>query len=155
MIFFNKKITLNQTRSGQWRLQTDRGEDYLLSEINATSTPITDWWDKQHKSSLREWQKDIFVQELTRKGYGEDFKLWLVYRAGQGFNQDHDVTIMHHSGHGVWILSTREYQWLIPGGLQEQVFKIEDALLANIELAEDRKVIYNLVDQLNKITYGY
>lgn len=156
MIRFSKKITLNQTRTGQWRLQSDRGEEYLLSEVNGNSiTPVTDWWDRQHKSSLREWQKDVFVQELTRKGPGNDFTLWLAYKQGQGLNQPHDITIMHHRGHGIWILSTKEYQWMQSGALREQEFKIDDALAADIETLEGRRQVYKIVDALNFITYGY
>lgn len=150
MIRFNKTITIAQHRSGQWRIDTDRGDQYMMTQITTNYTPISDWWGKQHQSELRGWQMDLFVKELTRQGYGNDYQLWLVHKAGGGLSQPHDIVVMYHTGMKLWLLSTAEYHWLQSGALQDQTFKKTDAIKADITDLDARKEIYPILDHYNE-----
>lgn len=150
MIRYNKRITVSQQRTGQWRIDTDRGDQYYMTEVTANDTPLTDWWSKQHPSELRGWQMDIFVKELTRQGYGNDHVLWLVHKAGGGYNQEHDIVVMYHKGMNMWVLSTQEHHWLQPGSFGDQQFHIDDALACDITRPEHRKDLYPILDLLNQ-----
>jgi hypothetical protein len=150
MIRYSKKITLNQQRSGQWRIDTDRGDQYLMTQVTTNYTPLTDWWSKQHQSPLRNWQMDMFVKELTRKGPGNDYMLWLVHKAGGGYNQAHDIVVMYHIGMKLWVFSTQEHHWLQPSDMQDHVFNVDDAITADLLKAEDRHDIYPILDLLNQ-----
>lgn len=150
MIRFNKKITVDQHRSGQWRIDTDRGDQYMMTEINNNYQPLDEWWGKQHQSELRGWQMDMFVKELTRKGYGDDYKLWLVHKPGGGYSQPHDIVIMYHMGMKLWILSTQEYHWFQPGSFSATDFLTDTAIQADILNKEHRKEIYPISDYYNE-----
>lgn len=155
MIRFNKKISLQQTRMGEWRLISDRNDQFDLLQITHTSehNSITRWWDMQHQSELRRWQKDIFIQELSRLGHGDDFVLWVPYRRGQGHSQPHDICLVYHLKHKIWILSLQEYHWLIPSNMYDCEFHIDQALCADILTRQGRDQIYMIIDELNTINY--
>lgn len=152
MIRYSKTITLEQYRD-DWRLRTDRGQEYLITQINITNqrNPVTDWWNLQNQSTLRYWQKDAVFLELTRNGYSEDFTLWLVYRQGQGYNQPHDIMIFYHHRLKCWILSTAEHLWIQPAAMIGCVFDKEDALEIDITDDEQRRTtLYPLLDGMRE-----
>lgn len=151
MIRFNKKIVVDQQRSGQWRINTDRGDQYDLTQIQPQQQKniITAWWEMNHQSELRGWQMDLFIKELTRKGYGSDFILWLAHKAGHGLSQSHDIMIMYHTGMKLWVLSTEQHHWLQSGSLTTTEFQKNDAIIANILNREQRFEIYEILDLLN------
>jgi hypothetical protein len=152
MIRFKNKITVSQQRSGEWFIDTDRGDQYLMHQLNHrnNNTLLDDWWAMQHQSELRGWQMDLFLKELVRKGQGDDFVIWTVYKKGQGHNQAHDIMIFYHLGMKIWILSTQEYHWLMPGSLMATTFERDDSIHADICQLKDRLEIYPLLDLLNK-----
>lgn len=156
MIRFNRRIQVQLTKIGQWRLTTDRADDYelLMLTKNQNQTLITDWWNMQHQSELRHWQKDIFVQELTRMGSGDDFILFVAYKKGQGYNQAHDICLMYHIKHKIWILSTQEYHWFTPSEFIDCDFLKQEALELDILTRSHRDQIYLLIESINKITYA-
>ena len=61
MIRYNKTIEL-QTKNNTQTLVTDRMERWELSQVKGSNTPWTDWWQRQHPSELRIWQKDSFLK---------------------------------------------------------------------------------------------
>jgi hypothetical protein len=150
MIKFKNKITIEQKRSGEWVMDTDRGDQYLMLQLTNRGHVFTEWWDMQHQSELRNWQKDIFLKELTRRGYSDDFVIWTVYKRGQGHNQPHDIAVMYHQAMQLWVLSTEEYHWLLPGSLMATEFHKDSAIQADLSNAQDRQEIYSLTDFLNK-----
>jgi hypothetical protein len=150
MIRYKNKILVVQHRSGQWRINTDRGDEYLMTEVISNYQPIDDWWSKQHQSELRGWQMDLFVKELIRKGYGDDYKLWLVHKAGGGYSQPHDIAIMYHMGMKLWVLSTTEHHWFKEGNLTDTDFLVEEAIQADILNPEHRREIYPVLDYYNE-----
>lgn len=150
MIRFKNKITVEQRRSGEWTMNTDRGDQYEMLQLTNRGQIFTEWLEMQHASELRKWQMDLFLRELTRRGHSDDFVIWTVYKRGQGHNQPHDIAIMYHQGMQLWVLSTTEYHWLLPGSLMATTFSTEDAIEADICRFEDRKQIYPLTDLLNQ-----
>jgi hypothetical protein len=153
MIRFNKTVSVKQHRNGQWRINTDRGDEYLMSEVNNNYTPLGDWWGKQHQSELRGWQMDIFVKDLTRMGYGDDYRIWLVHKAGGGYNQPHDIAIMYHTGMKLWVLSTSEYHWLQPGEVTDTDFIKDTAFAADILERSGRDQLYPIIEALSRGHY--
>jgi hypothetical protein len=150
MIRFKNKITIDQRRSGEWIMDTDRGDQYEMLQLTNRGHIFTEWWNMQHQSQLRTWQMDVFLRELTRRGHSDDFIIWTVYKRGQGHNQPHDIAVMYHQGMKLWILSTEEYHWLLPGSLQFTNFYKDLAIEADLSKPEDRQDIYPLTDLLNK-----
>lgn len=150
MIRFNKTITVSPQSNGQWRIDTDRGDQYNLTEVGAQNMPITQWWSMQHQSVLRGWQMDIFIKELTRLGYGEDFKIWIVNKPGGGLSQPHDTAIMYHTGMKLWVLTTQEHHWLQEGPLMATTFKKEGAIQADLLNPQHRRDIYAITDYYNE-----
>jgi hypothetical protein len=152
MIIYKNTITVSEQRTGQWRIDTDRGDQYQLTQINGQKHPLTDWWSMQHQSELRGWQMDVFVKELTRRGYGDDYVIWLAHKAGAGHSQPHDIVIMYHTGMQLWVLSTAEDHWLQPGAMITQQFKKdhEDTLHADLLNPQDRQEVYKLIDFYNQ-----
>ena len=150
MLSFKNKVFIEQKKSGDWILDTDRGDRYQMLQLVKRGPTFTAWWDMQHQSELRGWQMDIFLRELTRRGYGDDFVLWTVYKQGQGYSQAHDIALMYHQGMKLWVLSTNEYHWLMPGAMTGCEFHKDLAIEADLCNIEDRKEIYPITDFLNK-----
>jgi len=152
MLMFRQKIQVSQRPNGQWILDTDRGDLYLLHQMKNTQerTIITDWFALNYPSELRRWQMDVLVKETTRMGYGDDFIIWCPYKKGQGFQQPHNIVIFYHMLHSMWILSTGDYHWFKESALTATEFNLDEACLANILDNEDRKnILYPITDQLN------
>jgi hypothetical protein len=150
MIRFKNKITIDQRRAGDWFIETDRGDQYEMLQLTNRGHVFTEWWNMQHQSELRHWQMDLFLRELTRRGHSDDFVIWTVYKKGQGHSQPHDIAVMYHQGMRLWVLSTQEYHWLMPGALQANEFHKDLAIEADLCSQQDRREIYPLTDFLNK-----
>lgn len=153
MIRYNKKITLEQYRDN-WRLRTDRGQEYQMTEITVTNqrSPITDWWNLQNQSPLRHWQKDAVFLELVRNGNNEDFTLWIVHRSGQGHSQPHDIMIFYHHRLKCWVLSTSQHLWIQPQAMTGCVFDAEQAIEIDITDTEQRRErLYPMLDKLAEL----
>jgi hypothetical protein len=152
MIRYNKRIQIKQAKPDQWQLKTDRGDEYELTLMTGT-TALTDWWDRQHKSPLREWQMDAVLKSLTYKGYREDYQLFLAHKRGAGLSQPHDIVVFYHHRHKLWVLSTSNRIWFQEGAFSDCDLHIDAALEADVTREQDRKEIYKIIDGLNLITY--
>ena len=141
---------IQQNKSGDWILDTDRGDRYQMLQVFSKSQPFTSWWNMQHQSELRTWQMDVFLRELTRRGHGDDFVIWAVYKSGHGYNQAHDIALMYHLGMKLWVLSTNEYHWLMPGAMINCEFHKDQAIDADLSNPQDRKEIYPIINFLNR-----
>lgn len=153
MIKFKNKIMLVQYKTDQWKLTTDRADEYLLTQMVQKQHVFTDWWSMQHQSDLRNWQMDLFLKELTRLGSGDDYVLWLAHKVGHGHSQPHDIAIMYHLGMKLWVLSTERYHWIVANGFTDTIFHKDDAIQADITDIKDRQQIYPILDMLNKNYY--
>lgn len=145
MIRYNKKISVKETKFGK-RLETDRGDVYELMMINheTNESPVTTWWEKQHQSELRQWQKDVFIGEYWRQHRA--LNLYLVYKRGEGYSQPHDILLAHDPEINLWIMSTQEHTWFEAGDV-EVIFNNEQALGSVMDV-ESRKEIYKVIDGL-------
>lgn len=153
MIRFNQSITVERNRNEQWQITTDRGDRYLMHEMAQTSEKsiISDYVKLNHTTEFRLWQIDLFVKETTRRGRGDDFILWLVYKQGQGHNQAHDIVIMYHKLLEMWILSTSECHWFEFAKLNDIIFMRKDAVQADVLKQEDRQqILYPILAELNR-----
>ncbi len=153
MIRYNKLIQVRQQKTGQWQITTDRGDQYDLTQVTGRE-PITSWWDMQHISPLREWQKDVVVKELTRQGWSDEFQLFVVHKRGQGLSQSHDIVIFYHYKYKSWVLSTAEHLWIMPSSFGDCNFTTDSSLTVDLTQADDRQTVYKIIDQLNQLTYA-
>lgn len=146
MIRYNKRITIKDTKYGL-KVETDRGDKYELSIINASSNsaPITTWWDKQAQTELRRDQMDCIIKEYWRQYSPLD--LYLVFKRGEGYSQQHDVMLARDPSNGLWILSTQEHTWFAKGGT-DVTFNTDDAL-GSVGNLDARLEIYEVIDGIN------
>lgn len=146
MISYNKKIGIKQLRSGVWVIESDRGQRYETMMLENSSTPITKWWDMNHHSDLREWQKDILV-----KGFWDalgTLDLFVIFKKGAGYNQPHDMCLARFKD--IWIFSTTDDTWIVKNPDSE--FWLEKSTsLGSILDPEVRGTIYAITDE---ITYA-
>lgn len=153
MIRFNQRIILEQSANENWILNTDRGDRYMLHQMqqNINRTLITDWVNLNDVSEFRRWQTDLFVKELTRLGTGDDFILFVPYKKGGGLQQPHDIVIMYHKKHKMWVLSTSEYHWFQFDSFRATTFHRDQAVKIDILDFNDRKTkLYPILDEFNR-----
>jgi hypothetical protein len=143
MIRYNKRIFIKQTRAGEWQLETDRGERYLTNHITNNSAPVTYWWEQQHQSDQRKWQKDVVIGEIWRQ-HGE-LELFTVYKQGAGFSQPHDIVIAYSKSKKLWLLSTNQHTWIMPSEFTDCEFHI-DMAMGPVHETDPRQEIYAVID---------
>lgn len=148
MIRYNKRIFVKETTGG-FRLETDRGDHYEVNaiKVGTTTTPITDWWEKQGQTQLRRDQLDCIVKEYWRQYTPLD--LFVVYKKGQGYSQPHDIMLAYDPTKQLWILSTDKHTWFVQGQ-REVVFNVDDAL-GPISNLDSRFEIYEVIDGISNI----
>lgn len=129
MINYRKKITL-QSSNGAWYIQTDKGDRYECFAIDNTSTPWTKWWEMQHQSDLRLWQKDI-VRDFGSKW--PDILPYMVYKRNAGHSQPHDVLLARSEINKVWILCTERDFWFVASDYGQVDFAIEVSMGSVLE----------------------
>lgn len=126
MIRFKREISIKQNANETYQLTTDFGQKYEMFKIVSTNerNPITSWWDRNHQSELRQWQKDALIKMLA--DVLPNVELFLVYRAGQGHSQPHDIAVAKFNN--LWVLSTQEHTWIQDSKYSEIKFNIEDSI---------------------------
>lgn len=130
MINYKKKIIIAKYPSGDWYINTDRGDRYECFAITNTNTPWTQWWGMQNQSSLREWQKDMMRPFATKI---LDMEPYIVYKKNHGHNQAHDVMLCHSEFTHLWFLSTTNDFWIIQSDYGQIELPIEDSLGSVLE----------------------
>jgi len=151
MIRYKNKISIIKTRAEEWVIESDKGSKYLTHLITNTSTPITDWWEKQHQSELRTWQKDALIKNLF-DAFGE-LDLFTVYKSGAGFSQPHDMVLARYKD--IWIFSTEQDTWIVKDNNSQVWLKVEDSL-GSISDRNTREEIYKIADgvKLSNVRYA-
>lgn len=147
MIRYNKRIELKQHRNGEWKILTDRGDEYQTQLIVNNPGPLTYWWQQQHHSPLREWQKDAVIKDSW--WILGPLELYLVYKKGQGYSQPHDIALARYSRNDIWILSTEENTWILPATRGDQMF-VRELALGSINQADVRQKFYELLREIKQ-----
>ncbi len=147
MIRYNKRIDIKTNTQGVTSICTDRGTTYRTSLVRTEyGTPRTTWWDKQHKSELREWQKDALLGEFDRCyrriSATHLLQYYLVYEENKGFNQPHDIVFARIPTAQLWILGTQQEIWLHKSDLENFSLHPTTSHKFNLELANDRQQWY-------------
>ena len=124
MIKYRKLITLNQ-HNDAWYLQSDRLDRYECFVIDNTRTPWTTWWEMQHQSALREWQKDV-IRDFASKW--PDFMPFIVYKRNAGYSQPHDICLARSQRNRVWLLATQNDFWFVESDYGQVDFNIDDSM---------------------------
>ena len=150
MIRYKNKISLIRTRAEEWVIESDRGSKYLTSQITNTTTPITDWWDKQHPSELRLWQKDALIKSLC-DAFGE-MDLFTVYKSGAGYSQPHDIVMARHTD--IWIFATELDTWIVKDSSSQVWLNKEDSLGSILDRTT-REEIYKIADAIKTTNVRY
>lgn len=124
MIRYKKEITIKESRTGDWQLTTDFGQTWELNPIEHGNTPITNWWEKQHQSDLRQWQKDVILK-LFADAFG-CVTPFVVYQRGKGYSQPHDLCVARFGD--IWIISTQDDLWITENKYATFTLKKEDTI---------------------------
>jgi hypothetical protein len=143
MIKYHKQIQIDRLRNGAWRINTDCGDVYDTSVYSQ----INPWWENQNGSELRHWQKDVCVAM-----FGDivgPMRLFDVYKRGQGYNQPHDICLIHSENFKLWVLSTRDNFWICESDGGNIVFDVKDSMGSILNPLE-RSLIYQAFNQLKK-----
>jgi hypothetical protein len=143
MIKYNNQITIDLRRSGNWQINTDRGDLY----DTAVYEDVSEWWKIQAQTELRGWQKDICIRE-TADTFGK-LELFNIYKKGRGWTQAHDICLMHNVEYQIWVLSTQDNFWICNSDGGNITFDVRDSL-GSIMNPNDRKTMYALYDTLKK-----
>lgn len=155
MIRYNKTIEL-QTKNNTQTLVTDRYERWELSEVKGTSTPWTTWWEKQHPSELRIWQKDsflkLFADAYSKLNWHNSIQLYTVYQRGKGYNQQHDVVFATIPNAHIALLATNNHMWIHPCKFNNQVFDISNSIEGSILDAATRNTLYEIEHSIVRIS---
>jgi hypothetical protein len=147
MINYKNKITLQRKRSGELQIHSDKGDLYETVAVTDGKTMLTDWWNNQYKSELREWQKDLVIK-YAGDAFGKS-TLYSIYKRGGGYKQPHDMTLFFNERHKCWVFSTTEDYWIqFSDGGQIQFDKKDS--LGSVLNQEDRLVIGQVWDQLKQ-----
>lgn len=146
-IKYNKRIILERKRNGDIVLDTDRGDLYQTFQYNKTKNPVSDWWQDQSQSELRNWQKDLVV------GYAGDalgeLTLFVINKRGHGYSQDHDICLAHSQKHNLWILSTENDYWITKSDMGQIIFEVDKSLGSVLE-KECRFQIGDIWDEIKQ-----
>ena len=144
MIKYRNKISVRQVPNAEWRITSDRGDIYDTFKISEKSTPWTAWWDMNYHNNLREWQKDI--ARMFAMKY-EDLLPYVVFKKGQGYNQEHDILLARSEQHKIWILITENDFWISNNDYGEFHLDKQESLGSILD-PEIRKVLYEVIDGL-------
>lgn len=151
MIRFKDRIDIKTNRNGTTVIATDMGGYYNTSLVsnNQWGSPRTQWWDRQHHSELREWQKDVLLGEIDRlyRRINPTYEMnyYLVYREGEGFSQQHDIVFARIPLANIWILGTREHSWIHYCDLENFSLHPNQSVLGDILNSNARKQYYKTV----------
>jgi hypothetical protein len=129
MINYKRKIEL-QKQNDAWYIQSDKGDRYECFAIDNTKTPWTKWWEMQHQSDLRLWQKEI-VRDFGSKW--PDIVPYMVYKRNAGYSQPHDICLARSELMQVWILSTERDFWFVQSNYGQIDFHIDNSLGSILE----------------------
>lgn len=146
MIRYRNKIQISETRNGEYIIESDRGSRYLTNQIVNTRTPVTDWFEKQHPSDLRQWQKDAIIKSFYDALDGLD--LFVIYKQGAGYSQPHDM-ILARKGN-LWIFATEQDTWFVRGETNGVIFNREDSMGSILDRSV-REEIYLVCDGIKAI----
>lgn len=145
MLRYNKSIQISTDNIGRHTIKTDKGQLYRTAYV---SNPMarTQWWDKQHKSELRELQKDIFLGEFSRLynrlNWHNQMDYYLVYEDNRGYAQPHDIVFARIPNANIWLLGSLEKSWVQESKYETFDIDIDSAVLGEIANHEHRKLYY-------------
>jgi len=142
-IAYEHSITLKQNRMNHnnWDIRTDVQDQWCVISTGGKNTPWGTWWEQQHQSELRRWQKDV-AKEFK---HIRDLTPYLIYKPKHGYNQPHDLFLAHSDQQNVWIFSTQEDFWIQHSTQSPVKFFLTDSLGSVLD-AEDRMQIYKFSD---------
>lgn len=145
MINYRNTITVSKRQNDEWYIDTDKGDRYQTFAVMNSKTVWTEWWQMQHQSDLRLWQKDILREFANR--YFEDLSPYVVYKSQHGRNQPHDIALAHSDIDKVWLLMTQHDFWLIKSDWGEITVKRGQDSMGSILDENNRKhLIYPILD---------
>jgi hypothetical protein len=150
MIRYNKRIEFNiNPNDNQLTLKTDRGQIWLTSAVKNSTTPWTTWWERQNENEWRRDQTDYFLKTFAntylRLSYLNEPTLYVIYQKGGGYNQQHDMALMHIKNANVWFFSTHDHTWIYPSSYDSFVLDADKAL-GSIKERSVRQQIYDIDD---------
>lgn len=143
-IVYEHTITLkpNRINRNNWDIRTDLQDQWCVISSGGLDTPWGVWWEQQHQSELRRWQKDV-AKEFR---HWRDLTPYLIYKPKHGYCQPHDLFLAHSAQHRAWIFSTQEDFWIQHSSEATVKFFLTDSLGSVLD-TEDRMQIYRSADR--------
>lgn len=156
MIRYNKTITFRRTASGKLTITGDRmAISYNTTPVNGYEY-VRRWWEMQHHSTLREYQKDLLVKLLPSAFKDLDWQYehtpYVIYADGAGYNQPHDMTlvILQHPelDRMIYIFGTAEHTWIEqqPRSVDKFTIHVDDAIGPGAGSLQGQDIIWELYD---------
>lgn len=146
MFSYRNRIQLETHMNSEISLSTDRGDRVQAFQIVNSTTPVTRWWEYQHASDLRRWQKDVLIGEIGRQSGLPD--LFVLYRKGHGERQCHDLMLIYQPVWQLWILSTGSDTWI----QSESDFLVKNSMGSILDPAV-RQQLYGLIPKINRVMH--
>ena len=161
MIRYNKSIIIRRLPSGTYTITGDRSAvGYKTSAIHGYEQ-VRIWWERQHQSDLREYQKNFLVQMIPGCFRDTDYEWsatpYVVYAEGEGYNQPHDicfVTLQHSTrSKTVYLLGTQDHTWIHTENTSVEKFNLhcEDAY-PGASTAQGKDALWDLYDNMRGLT---
>lgn len=156
MIRYKKTVTFRRTVSGQLTITGDKmAVSYKTRAINGYEY-VRQWWEMQHQSTLRTYQKDLLVKLLPSAFKDLDWRYahtpYVIYADGAGYNQPHDMTLvtLRHpeSDKTIYIFGTEEHTWIHQESNSKGKFTIhaDDAIGAGAGTLSGQDSIWDMYD---------
>lgn len=160
MIRYNKTIHIKTTPNGAYTITGDRmAVSYKTSAINGYEY-IRTWWERQHHSTLREYQKDLLIRHIPQAFQAIDWQWrltpYVVYADGAGYNQPHDIAFATLDNPDfekrIYLLGTGEHTWIHYESKHTEKFALHSAdAYASVGVEQGRQEIWEMYDNLRKI----
>lgn len=156
MIRYKNSITFRRNASGMLTITGDKmAVSYKTRAINGYEY-VRQWWEMQHQSSLRSYQKDLLVKLLPSAFKDLDWRYehapYVIYADGAGYNQPHDmtlVTLKHpENPQTIYVFGTAEHTWVHsqPTTSDKFTIHVEDALGGSVDTKNGQDCIWDLYD---------
>ena len=160
MIRYRYQIQIRRTMSGAYTITGDKmAVSYKTSAINGYEQ-IGVWWQRQHHSTLREYQKDLLVRHIPSAFKDIDWRWdltpYVVYADGAGYNQPHDIafaTLEHpEENKRIYILGTAEHTWIQHESKNKDSFHLHTVdAFDSVATKQGRESVWQLYDQLRDL----
>lgn len=157
MIYYTKTITIRRQPTGNYAIRGDKSSQSYKTTPMVGAEVVGKWWEYQHQSDLRLWQKDLIIKLLPSAfkdlDYNWQLTPYLVYAEGAGYSQPHDVAFAtltnNNESHNVYLLGTQEHTWIHLEKREVEKFTLDASdAFACVATAQGQDQLWNMYDAM-------